>query len=90
MSFNWDDVYGQEPAKEILSQLILSSRIPHAFLFNGLEGIGKYFLSIRFAQLLNSNDNPEKSSFINNQISNLTEPFIKYIFPIPRGKNETD
>ncbi len=90
MSINWDGVYGQEPAKEILSQLIISSRIPHAFLFNGPEGVGKYFLSLRFAQLLNSNSFTEKSSFINNQIANLTEPFIKYVIPLPRGKNETD
>ncbi|MDO8549920.1 MAG: hypothetical protein Q7S39_07215, partial [Ignavibacteria bacterium] len=80
----------QEPAKEILSQLIISSRIPHAFLFNGPDGVGKYFLSLRFAQLLNSQNFPEKSSFVNNQITNLTEPFIKYVIPLPRGKNETD
>jgi len=90
MRINWEGVYGQEPAKEILSQLIISSRIPHAFLFNGPDGVGKYFLSLRFAQLLNSQNFPEKSSFVNNQITNLTEPFIKYVIPLPRGKNETD
>lgn len=90
MGINWDGVYGQEPSKEILSQHIISSKIPHAFLFNGPDGVGKYFLSLRFAQLLNFNNFPEKSSFINNQISNLTEPFIKYVMPLPRGKNETD
>ncbi len=90
MTNDWEDVYGQEPAKEILSQLISSSRIPHAFLFNGSEGIGKYFLSIRFAQLISSDTSKNDPSFITRQIANLTEPYIKYIIPLPRGKNETE
>jgi len=90
MKIDWNGVYGQEPAKEILSQLIISSRIPHAFVFIGTDGVGKYILSLRFAQLLNSYNLPEKSSFINNQIASLIEPFIKYVIPLPRGKNETD
>ncbi|OGU73623.1 MAG: hypothetical protein A2V93_09115 [Ignavibacteria bacterium RBG_16_34_14] len=90
MKFNWEGVYGQELSKEILSQLIISNRIPHSFLFNGPNGVGKHLLSLRFAQYLNYNNLPEKSSFINNQIANLTEPFIKYVIPLPRGKNETD
>jgi DNA polymerase III subunit delta' len=90
MNINWSGVYGQEPTKEILSQLIQSSQIPHAFLFSGADGIGKYFLALRFAQNLNSHENSEKASFISNQILNLTEPFIKYVIPLPRGKNETD
>ncbi|RPI72319.1 MAG: hypothetical protein EHM47_08500, partial [Ignavibacteriales bacterium] len=90
MSFNWNGVYNQESAKEILSQLIYSSRIPHAFLFKGEEGIGKYNTALQFAVNLNSYNNPEKASFIARQISNLSEPFIKYVIPLPRVKNETD
>ena len=40
--------------------------------------------------LLNSDSSNEKSLFINNQIANLTEPFVKYVIPLPRGKNETE
>jgi DNA polymerase-3 subunit delta' len=90
MNLNWEGVFGQESAKEILSKLIHSSRVPHAFLLNGTDGAGKYFLALRFAQNINSYNSPDKSSVINNQIENLTEPFIKYIIPLPRGKNETD
>jgi DNA polymerase-3 subunit delta' len=90
MNFNWDGVYGQEPAKEILSKLITSSKVPHAILLNGPDGVGKYYLALRFAMNLNSQIDSSKSSFINKQIENLTEPFIKYVIPLPRGKNETD
>ena len=37
----WNGIYGQESVKQILSRLIDSSKIPHAFLFTGNEGIGK-------------------------------------------------
>lgn len=90
MNFNWDGVYGQEPAKEILSKLITSSKVPHAILLNGPDGVGKHYLALRFAMNLNSQIDSSKASFINKQIENLTEPFIKYVIPLPRGKNETD
>ena len=41
MLTDWKGVYGQEPSKEILSQILISSKIPHAFLFNGPDGVGK-------------------------------------------------
>ncbi|MCL5029144.1 MAG: hypothetical protein M1480_09010 [Bacteroidetes bacterium] len=87
----WTDIYGQETIKEILTQLIVSSKIPHALLFTGIEGIGKDFTALKFAQTINTKllDNV-KSSEINKQLSNYSEPYIKYIFPLPRGKNETD
>ena len=52
MLVEWKSVYGQKPSKEILSKLLISSKIPHAFLFNGQDGVGKYFISLRFAQLI--------------------------------------
>ena len=87
----FDDIIGQERAKKILSEFSSASKIPHALLFTGNEGIGKDFTAFRFAQLINSNSlPPEKREKINNLISQITEPYIKYIIPLPRGKNETD
>jgi DNA polymerase III subunit delta' len=88
MKIDWSGIYGQSNVKEILSQLIKSSKVPHAFLFHGPEGVGKFSLSIRFAQIINSrlSANPQ----IINLISSLSEPYIKYIIPLPRGKYETD
>ncbi len=91
MNDYWNGIYGQESIKEILNRFIDSSKIPHAFLFSGIEGVGKDFVAIRFSQALNKKFlDSEKSSQVNNLISNFSEPYIKYIFPLPRGKNETD
>lgn len=84
MNIDWSDVSGQDSAKEILTQLINTTQIPHAFLFQGPEGIGKYHIAIRCAQIIN------KSDTIAKYISSLQEPYIKYIFPLPRGKNEIE
>ena len=87
----WSDISGQETVKEILSQLINSSKIPHALLFTGIEGIGKDFFALKFAHALNAKfSDVDKAIEINKQISNYSEPYIKYIFPLPRGKNEID
>ena len=91
MNNYFEGIIGQESVKNILNKLINNSKIPHAFLFQGLNGSGKELISIRFAQAVN-----KKFSFISDnnpaikKIAYLSEPYVKYIFPIPRGKNETD
>ncbi len=52
---------------------------------------GRIFIAVKFAQELNlssgkSNDREKLAK----QISQLSEPYIKYVFPLPRGKNEID
>ena len=87
----WSGIYGQTSVINILNRLLENSSIPHAFLFTGLPGVGKEFTAIRFAQTLNSNnETTADSERISNLISNFTEPYVKYILPLPRGKNETD
>lgn len=86
----WDGIYGQDITLKILEKLIKSNKIPHAFLFTGIEGIGKEFAAIKFAQNLNSTSLEKADQSINNFISSFSEPYIKYIYPLPRGKNETD
>jgi DNA polymerase-3 subunit delta' len=88
---NWTGIYGQLSVIEILNRLIESSYIPHALLFTGSSGVGKEFMALRFAQALNSYNQPtENLERISNIISNFAEPYIKYILPLPRGKNEND
>ena len=88
---NWTGIFGQHSVIEILDRLIESSYIPHALLFTGLSGVGKEFMAIRFAQALNSQDQTiENQERISNFIGNFAEPYIKYILPLPRGKNEND
>lgn len=91
MNNYFEGIIGQESVKNILNKLINNSKIPHAFLFQGLNGSGKELISINFAQAVNKKFSSIKD---NNpaikKIANLSEPYIKYIFPIPRGKNEID
>lgn len=89
MNNYWNGIYGQETVKQILTRIILSKKIPHALLFNGLDGVGKDFIALRLNQLLNSQIENEPG-FSANSTVNLSEPYVKYIFPLPRGKNEND
>ncbi len=91
MTDYFKNINGQQRVKKILSNFNSISKIPHALLFTGPDGVGKENFAIRFAQSINSALlNAEKKERVLNQISNLSEPFIKYIMPLPRGKNETD
>jgi DNA polymerase-3 subunit delta' len=74
---------------DILDRLILSSNIPHAFLFTGIDGVGKEFTAIKFTAALNC-INTCNSEHIDKIISTYSEPYVKFIFPLPRGKNEND
>ena len=83
------DIVEQEKAKAILTRIYESRRVPHAFLFCGKDGVGKFNTAIQFAKLLNTGE--EQSDFntaLNAKISSLNEPYIKLIMPLPRGKGE--
>jgi DNA polymerase III subunit delta' len=88
----FNKIYGQKKVKDLLNEFIRSGKIPHALLFNGSDGIGKDFFAIKFAQAVNdeftSGEYFGKDSLT--KIEHLEEPFIKYIIPLPRTKNETD
>jgi DNA polymerase-3 subunit delta' len=85
------DIPGQQRVKNILSKYNPNTSIPHALLFIGPEGVGKENVAIGFAQYINSFAlKDEKKDKVINQIKGLSEPYVKYIIPLPRGKNETD
>lgn len=86
MSIYLDKIAGQPKVKKILSGFIHSSKIPHAILFSGNVGVGKDAAAIKFAQALNEHSDP----ILLKKIEQLTEPYIKYIVPLPRGKYETE
>ena len=89
MKNRWNGIYGQQSIIEILEKLISSSSIPHAFLFTGIEGIGKELTAIRFTESVNETNNSDFDR-IRKIISSFSEPYVKYIYPLPRGKNEND
>jgi DNA polymerase III subunit delta' len=86
----FNDIYGQKNVKNILTNILGSCKIPHAFLFKGIEGCGKDFMALKLAEALNRKHSIPSGKNISQIISNYNEPYVKYIFPLPRGKNETD
>jgi DNA polymerase-3 subunit delta' len=58
MSFQ--EVRGHEPQIEMLRRAIMKERIFHAYLFVGLEGIGKKLVAQSFAQALNCRETPNE------------------------------
>jgi DNA polymerase III subunit delta' len=89
MNNRWDGIFGQQSVRDILDRLILSSNIPHAFLFTGIDGVGKEFIAIKFTSAVNA-IGISNSGHINQIIAAYSEPYLKFIYPLPRGKNETD
>ena len=85
----WDEIPGQIKAKKILTKICETRRVPHAFLFSGDDGVGKFFTAIQFANILNQKSSQANSDFINRKMSSLHEPYLKLIVPLPRGKGET-
>lgn len=84
-----DQIIEQENVKTSLSKFISSKRIPHALIFKGAEGIGKENTAIQFAKALTYNQTDSDNRVLQ-AIDNLSEPYLKFIFALPRGKNETD
>ena len=89
MNNRWKGIFGQQSIWDILDRLILSSNIPHAFLFTGIDGVGKEFTAIKFTSAVNA-IGICNSGHIDQIISAYSEPYLKFIYPLPRGKNETD
>jgi DNA polymerase III subunit delta' len=85
----WNDIVGQNKAKEILNNIFVSRRVPHAFLFYGPDGAGKFFTAIQFLKLMNSEINEDLSKKYLKNLSSLSEPAVKLVFSLPRGKGET-
>lgn len=86
MKTNWDGIFGQQKVRNTLDGILNSAKKPQALIFSGRDGVGKDFIASRFAFLLNQ-AYQTKSIFTNSVL--FSEPFVKYIFTLPRGKNET-
>lgn len=88
MNHSWDSIYGQNKIKEQLQFICNSRRVPHAFIFSGSSGVGKFNTAIHFAKYLIIQQSPKNEKVILDKITNLQEPYVKFILPLPRGKGE--
>lgn len=77
----FDDVIGQQDAKDRLRQLVTENRVPHAILFTGPRGAGKLALAIAFASyLLNPEDNPNYRN-AKAMLDNYEHPDLHFTYP---------
>ncbi|MDY6879420.1 MAG: DNA polymerase III subunit delta' [Desulfatiglans sp.] len=60
MSFS--KIVGQDRAKRFLRQMIAKKRIPHAYIFTGIPGIGKTMTAAAFAMALNCREHVGEDS----------------------------
>jgi DNA polymerase-3 subunit delta' len=91
MNIYIDQIIGNSKVKVILNKILESKTIPQAILFIGADGVGKENAAINFIKAINSQYNsPVNSDKKLEAINNFSEPYVKYIYPLPRYKNETD
>jgi len=92
---SWDRVIGQEKAKTILQKAIINNKVANAYLFHGIEGIGKDALAFEFAKVLNCPNpiienntiqvSPEFEKKYGNNIFII--PDIEFITALPSSKS---
>lgn len=80
------DIVGQSEVKERLVTSARKGLIPHAQLFCGPEGIGKFPLALAYAQYLNC-ENPTDNDSCGKcascvKYAHLTHPDLHFVFPI--------
>lgn len=87
----WSKVIGQERVKNILLHALRNGRLPHAYLFYGMEGVGKDAMAIELASTLHCERNTEEAcgacaSCL--KMHSLEHPDIKFVVALPVGKSE--
>ncbi len=80
------DIVGQSEVKERLVTSARKGLIPHAQLFCGPEGVGKFPLALAYAQYLNC-ENPTDNDSCGKcascvKYAHLTHPDLHFVFPI--------
>lgn len=92
---SWNRIIGLGREKKILQRAVLSNRVHHAYLFHGIDGIGKRGMAFEFAKVLNcknpikGNDNIDSCDECESckQMDNLSHPNLHLIYSFPTGKS---
>jgi DNA polymerase-3 subunit delta' len=88
----WPRVIGQRRVKEMLLAAIRTSRLPHAYLFYGGEGVGKDAMALELARVVNCDRHGEEACGecpSCAQMASLQHPAVRFLTPLPAGKGET-
>lgn len=90
---SYDDIVGQQQAKERLRTMVREHRVPHALLFVGSEGSGHLPAAFVFAQHLFCTaalpEGPCGTCSACQQVSKLVHPDLHLVFPIIKSKTVT-
>ncbi|MCR4665501.1 MAG: DNA polymerase III subunit delta' [Paludibacteraceae bacterium] len=80
------DIIGQEDVKRKLILTAQQGRVPHAQLFAGKQGVGKFQLAIAYAQYLNCQNPTDRDSCgicpTCQQFEKLQHPDLHFTFPV--------
>lgn len=92
---SWSQVVSHDREKKILQKAIIDNKIAHAYLLQGLEGIGKEALAIQFAKTVNCRnpitngidtyDSCDKCKSCR-EFNNFSSANLEIIFALPPGK----
>lgn len=81
------DIQGQDTAHDLVRRAVSRDRLPHAYLFEGTQGVGKTTTALALAQFLNcaspiGNDSCGECLSCR-KIDRFQHPDIHWIFPMP-------
>jgi len=89
----FEKIIGQSRPKEIITRALLHNRVPHAYLFHGMRGVGKEALALELSQALlcsGDNDRPCYQCSHCKRIAKLNHPDVLFIFPAPATVKEDE
>ncbi|MDD5360665.1 MAG: DNA polymerase III subunit delta' C-terminal domain-containing protein [Ignavibacteria bacterium] len=92
----WNKIIGQKRVINVLKNIYTSARIPHSFIFYGIEGVGKDAAAIEFSKLINCESPDDELGACDSckycrQINTLNSPAFKFITALPAsGKTGDD
>lgn len=87
----YEQIVGQQEAKQRLLKMVKEERVPHALLFSGREGCGNLPAALAFAQHLYCQNKQETgpcgTCVSCNKVAKLIHPDLHLVFPIAKSKD---
>src|SRR4051812_32392991 len=93
MQFTFQRTFGQNEAKERLSQALAQGRFPHALLVHGEPGLGQHALLLDLAQILScesAETRPCGKCFPCRAFQAASLEYIHYLIPLVKKEKAAD